>query len=92
MCATRAAQAEFSDLGTFDFNLYRQNTYRGKMFQDTVIAGHTCWTFCTGFFFFSILPNNYLLDRILYFVCVVTAVLIIKSVLKINFPMKINQE
>lgn len=91
MCATRAAQAEFSDLGTSDFNLYRQNTYRGKMFQDTVIAGHTCWTFCTGFFF-SILPNNYLLDRILYFVCVVTAVLIIKSVLKINFPMKINQE
>lgn len=52
MCTTRAAQAEFSDLGTFDFNLYRQNTYRGKMFQDTVIAGHTCWTFCTGFFFF----------------------------------------
>lgn len=41
MYATRAAQAVFSDLGTFDFNLYRQvNTYRGKTFQDTVIAGN----------------------------------------------------
>lgn len=71
MYATSTAQAEFSDLGTFDFNLYRQvSTYRGKTFQEAVIAGNQ-WDFLYRIFF--ILPNNYLLDNILYFVCVVTS-------------------